>query len=90
MSENILPTEEETQRKIAEAVERFNREGEQRRKLYELNVTPGMRIIPSGDIPDGYRRIEGMDIFISLTNYEELRTLSAEELLSALAFLKSQ
>jgi hypothetical protein len=48
----------------------------------------GIDIIPSEDIPNGYRRTTENAIYVSPGNYELLRPLSAKGTIIALGFLK--
>ena len=54
-----------------------------------LNYRSGIRVIPSAHIPDGYRFALGNDIFVNPANYEDMRLLSAKEILIALGRLKT-
>ena len=47
----------------------------------------GIRIIPSEDVPSGFRRTAENDIFVSFRNYEYMRSLSAKGTLILLGFL---
>lgn len=50
----------------------------------------GIRIIPSHDIPNGFKRTAEDDIFVSSQNYELMRPLSAKGMIIALACLTEQ
>lgn len=56
-------------------------------ELGKLSYQPGIRIIASEDIPNGYRRIDGTDVFISPGNYRLIKELDAKGILVALAHL---
>jgi hypothetical protein len=55
--------------------------------LYSL---VGVRIIPSEDVPNGFRRTVGTDIFVSSRNYEYMRPLSAKGMIIVLGLLTEQ
>lgn len=52
-----------------------------------LPMLSGIQIIPSDDVPCGYRRTEGDTIFINPANYELMRPLSAKGTLIVLGIL---
>jgi len=54
------------------------------RSLYSL---VGIQVIPSEDIPNGFRHTVGDTIFVSPQNYEYMRPLSAKETIIMLGFL---
>ena len=47
----------------------------------------GIRIIPSEDIPCGFKRTVGNDIFVSPRNYDYMRPLSAKGMIIVLGIL---
>ena len=47
----------------------------------------GIRIIPSEDVPAGFKRTVGTDIFVSSHNYEYMRSLSAKGILIVVGIL---
>lgn len=48
----------------------------------------GISIIPDEDIPPGYKRTTGFNIFINEHNYELMKPLSAKGMLIALGVLR--
>ncbi len=48
----------------------------------------GFRIIPDETIPNGYRRMEGMDIYISPGNYKIIREMNAKAILVAIGCMR--
>lgn len=46
-----------------------------------------LRVIPSDDIPNGFKRTVGNDIFVSSRNYEYMKPLSAKGTIILLGIL---
>lgn len=53
-----------------------------------LGQITGINIIPMDDIPAGFKRTEGSDIFVNARNYEHIRLLSAIGMIFAIGCLR--
>lgn len=57
---------------------------------FSLGRIYGINVIPSEDIPPGFKRTVGDDIFVNEHNYELLKSFSAKGMLIALGILRER
>lgn len=55
---------------------------------FSLGRIDGIDVIPSEEIPPGYKRTVGPNIFVNEHNYELMKPLSAKAMLIALGILR--
>jgi hypothetical protein len=55
----------------------------------EFGWRVGIRIIPDETMPVGFKRIEGLDVFVHPQDYEFLKPLDANATLIALGMLRT-
>lgn len=55
---------------------------------FTLGRIDGINVIPDDDIPPGFKRTVGFDIFINTGSYELMRTFSAKWMLIAMGTLR--
>ena len=53
----------------------------------DLRSLMGIQIIPTEDVPNGFKRTVGNDIFVSFRNYEYMKPLNAKGTIILLGFL---